>query len=45
MRGLGLQHKNSDVSSEKKNDSDEVVFEQSVKVKCSSSSAGILSGG
>ena len=43
--GLGLQHKNSEVSSEKKNDSDEVVFEQSVKVKCSSSSAGILSGG
>lgn len=28
--GVGLQHKNSEVSSEKKNDSDEVVFEQSV---------------
>lgn len=38
--GVGLQHKNSGVSSEKKNDSDEVVFEQSVKVKCSSSAAG-----
>ena len=35
--GVGLQHKNSEVSSEKKNDSDGVVFEQSVKVKCSSS--------
>lgn len=37
--GVGLQYKNSEVSSEKKNDSDEVVFEQSVKVKCSSSAA------
>lgn len=34
------QHKDSDDSSEMKNDTDEVVFEQSVKVKCASSSAG-----
>ena len=33
-------HKDSEDSSEMKNDTDEVVFEQSVKVKCASSSAG-----
>lgn len=33
-------HKDSEDSSAMKNDTDEVVFEQSVKVKCASSSAG-----
>ena len=37
--GVGHQHKVSGDSSEKKNDSSEVVFEQSVKVKCTSSAA------